>query len=272
MREWDAQESDTRESDTRTMGDGFLDIIFFAVVAGFIILRLRSVLGRRPGNGQRPPDAMARRGEAGEENVIPLPDRSHEDEDGLEPEAVNGPDKADAEGWDAGWDESRDDDGEPRPVVATEATLVAAGLTEIRMVDSSFEVDTFLEGARVAYEMIIAAFAGGDEQMLGQLLSDDVLDDFTGAIHDRQERKETLETTLVSLEAAEPLDARVVGDRAEVTIKFVAEISNVTRDAEGEVVAGDARAVNVVTDIWTFARDVSSTDPNWRLIETRSMN
>ncbi len=249
------------------MGDGFLDIIFFAVVAGFIILRLRSVLGRRPGNGQRPPDVMTRQGKAGEDNVIPLPDRSHEDDDQPEPEPVAGYDGDDDEAQDADWEE----DG-PRPVVATEATLVAAGLTEIRLVDSSFDVDTFLEGARVAYEMIIAAFAGGDEETLGQLLSDDVLDDFTGAIRDRQERNETLETTLVALEAAEPLDARVVGDWAEVTIKFVAEISNVTRDADGEVVAGDAMAVNVVTDIWTFARDVRSNDPNWRLIETRSMN
>jgi predicted lipid-binding transport protein (Tim44 family) len=263
MREWDAQ-----DSGTQTMGDGFLDIIFFAVVAGFIILRLRSVLGRRPGNGQRPPDVMTRQGKAGEDN-IPLPDRSHEDEDPNELEPATGYDEEyDKEGEEL-WP---DDDDEPRPVVATEATLVAAGLTEIRLVDSSFDVDTFLEGARVAYEMIIAAFAGGDEEMLGQLLSDDVLADFTGAIRDREERNETLETTLVSLEAADPLDARVVGDLAEVTIKFVAEISNVTRDAEGEVVAGDAMAVNVVTDIWTFARDVRSSDPNWRLIETRSMN
>ncbi|HJP23005.1 MAG TPA: Tim44/TimA family putative adaptor protein [Alphaproteobacteria bacterium] len=251
------------------MGDGFLDIILFAVVAGFIILRLRSVLGRRPGNGQRPPDVMTRQGKAGEDNVIPLPDHSNEDEEapGLEP----------ATGYDDGSEKDSDevrqgDDDEPRPVVATEATLVAAGLTEIRLVDSSFDVETFVEGARVAYEMIIAAFANGDEETLGQLLSDSVLDDFTGAIRDRQERNEILETTLVSLETADPLDARVVGDMAEVTVKFVAEISNVTRDAEGEVVAGDAMAVNVVTDIWTFARDVRSSDPNWRLIETRSMN
>ena len=148
----------------------------------------------------------------------------------------------------------------------------AAGLTQVKLADKDFDPIAFVNGAKVAFEMVIAAFAQGDSRSLRPLLSNDVYEDFTGAIKAREEANETLETTLVGFNDAEIIEAEVQGKTAFVTVKFVTEQVNVTRDTEGKVVDGDESHVTAITDIWTFARNTRSRDPNWTLVATRSSN
>ena len=231
------------------MGDGiqFLDIILFAAIAAFLVLRLRSVLGRRSGNEQgRKYDPFRKRGaeDAGEDKVISLPDRG-----------------AQAESQGAG-----------QGAEGAEGSPLEQGLTQIKMADRSFEPESFVGGAKVAFEMIITAFAGGDTKTLRPLLSNDVFEDFSGAIKTRIDNDETLESTLVGFTESDIIEAELQGKTAFVTIKFVSEQINVTRDAKGEVVDGDPGGVATVTDIWTFARNTRSRDPNWTLVATGSSN
>ena len=120
--------------------------------------------------------------------------------------------------------------------------------------------------------MVLSAFAMADHETMQQLLAEDVYLDFGAAIRDREERGETLETVLVALREVQPLEVRMNGKLAEVTIKFTAELVNTLRDEEGEVISGLPDISDDVVDIWTFARDVSSRDPNWLVIATRKAN
>ena len=228
------------------MGEGFqfLDIILFAMVAGFIFLRLRGVLGRRTGHEKPPADVIARRrAEDSEDNVVQLPDAEGQAEE----------DNAEATA----------DEGE---------VMVTAGLAQIKVADPSFKKGDFLAGARLAYEMIVTSFANGDTDTLRPLLNDEVYEDFLAAIRRRERKEETLETTLLAINSTDVIEARMACEIAEVTVKFVIEMVNLTLDAQGDVVSGDPRAVQEITDIWTFARDLAGRDPNWTLIATRSSN
>lgn len=222
------------------MGDGlpFLDIIFFAMVAAFLILRLRSVLGRRTGNERERQDPFSPKPEAEKDadNVVALPQRAK-----LAADLENAPPGS-----------------------------VAAGLTQIKLADPGFEEKQFIKGARAAFEMIVKAFANGDKETLRPLLANDVYDRFISAIDSRMARKETLETRLLSLNAADIIEARMKGAVAEVTVEFVSEQVNLTRNAEGEVIDGDPDEIESVVDIWTFRRDTRSDDPNWLLSATRT--
>lgn len=231
-------------------GFQFLDIILFAMVAAFLVLRLRSVLGRRTGHQPRPPDNMTpRRTEPEPEgNVIELPDRTGEH---AESPADTG--LADAPG-----------SGERSPL--------EAGLTQIQIADPSFKREEFLGGARSAFEMVVHAFAVGDTGTLRSLLNDDVFENFQTAIGDRLKAGQTLETTVIGIKSAEVIEAAMHGRNAVVTVKFVSEQVNVTRDTAGNAVDGDPNQVTDVIDIWTFSRNTRSRDPNWKLVETRSPN
>lgn len=218
----------------------YLDIIFFALVAAFVIFRLSRTLGSRPD------DSQIRRTQVDEgNNVISLRDGGR-----AEIEAPIG-----------------DEDAQLDPDVAP---LAAAGLAEIRLQDPTFDTKQFLGGAKAAYETVVTAFAAGDLDTLGKLLTRDVLDNFTQAIEERKERGETLETTVVGIGSADVVDARMAGRTAEVTVKFVTELMNVIRDATGSLPAGKSDSVREVIDIWTFVRDARGSDPNWALAETRS--
>jgi predicted lipid-binding transport protein (Tim44 family) len=221
----------------------FLEIVLFAMVAGFLILRLRSVLGRRTGHERRRPDPITARTAAEEarDNIVPLPDRGRPRER-EEEEALSS--------------------------VADAGAL--AGIAQIRSADRSFQPSEFVTGARRAFEMIVEAFAKGDSNTLRPLLSDEVFAQFDGAIRAREEARQTLTTTLVGIREAEIVDAALEGRTAQVTLRFLSEQINVTRDSEGRVVEGDPSAVAAVTDIWTFARNTASRDPNWVLVATAS--
>ena len=223
-------------------GFQFLDIILFAMVAAFLVLRLRSVLGRRTGNEDRQRDmSLQRQREADNEaNVIELADRT--------------------------------DDGEDMAIDAKPDDVLDTGITEIGLADPKFDADEFQGGARAAFEMIVHAFATADSGTLRSLLSEEVAANFQHAIEERLEAGETLETTVISIKSAEMIEAEMRGRHAAVTIKFVSEQVNVTRDTEGRIIEGDPNQVAEITDIWTFSRNTRARDPNWKLIETRSSN
>ena len=138
--------------------------------------------------------------------------------------------------------------------------------------DRSFELRTFLPGARTAYDMILNSFAGGDTDTLRALLDDEVFASFEHAIRDRESRGETLETRVAGVKSTDVVEARTRGRLAEITVKFVSEIVNVTRDSDNKVISGDERSAQSLTDYWTFVRDTRAGDPNWKLVATRSEN
>ena len=223
--------------------------IIFILLAVFVIYRLRSVLGRR--TGAEPPSlprinpANPASGDGG--NVVPLPTAN-----GLRPaNGVNQPPPADR------WKGVAEADGP-----------VAAGLDALSAADRSFDASAFLNGAKAAYEMIVVAFAKGDRRSLRDLLSKDVFDGFVGVIGEREARGETVETTFVSIDKADLTDAQMKAKVAQLTVRFVSKIITATRDKAGVVIEGSAEKVTDVTDIWTFARDTSSRDPNWKLVAT----
>ncbi len=226
------------------MGDGFLDLILFAMIAAFLVFRLRSVLGRRTGHERPPPDPLAQQPEEPpqQDNVIELHDRT-----GLEEQ-----------------DETFAAEDSDDPLVA--------GVAQIRSADSNFDPDEFCSGAGSAFEMVVQAFAAGDLKTLRSLLNDEVYDNFSAAVQQREEADEELETTVIGIKSTDILEARLEGRMAFVTVKFHSEQVNVTRDKSGEVVDGDPTQVTDVTDIWTFARNIRARDPNWTLVETRSSN
>ena len=237
------------------MGSGFqfFDIIIFAAIAAFLVLRLRSVLGKRTGHEQEPgtkydPFKPQHGEEASQDKVIPLPER----------DKVREPEMA--------------EDEDLTPDFEAGSSSLAGALTQIKLADRAFDVEAFTAGARAAFEMVIGAFAQGDTRTLRPLLSNDVYDDFSSAIKEREEANETLDTTLVGITEAEIIEAELQGKTAFVTIKFVSEQINVTRDAGGEVVDGAEDQVTSNTDLWTFARNTRSRDPNWTLVATSSPN
>ncbi len=224
-----------------TMNDGFqfIDIIFFAMVAAFLVLRLRSVLGRRTGN-ERPNEGFMRSGTGPTtDNVVELPDRRRNTPEGPQDSYVGTP--------------------------------VGAAMKQIHLADPSFAPQPFLEGAKAAFEMILGAFALGDTKALKPLLAPDVYAGFESAIAARTQAGETQESELVGFKSVEAIEAQMEGRKALVTVKFVTEQVNAVRDAGGNVVDGDPNRIAEVVDIWTFGRDTRSRDPNWQLVATSSL-
>jgi predicted lipid-binding transport protein (Tim44 family) len=225
------------------MSEGFayIDILFFAMVAAFIALRLRSVLGRRTGQERRRTGGFeGARSNGAADNVVALPDRS-----GAAVEV------------DAGIADLADG-------------RLKAGLTQIRLADPRFDSRQFVAGARSAFEMIVEAYSAGDKEVLRPLLADDVFNGFAGAIDQRRSAGQTLETQLMAIRSAELVDAELKGSTARIGIRFTSEQVNVIRDGANNVVEGDPGTAEEVVDIWTFERDTRSPDPNWTLVETRT--
>jgi len=233
--------------------NGFIDIysIIFLVLAIVIFLRLRNVLGRRTGNERPPFDPYSRRDAtkagAGNDKVISLPGRAPEGE-------LSSPDAE-----------------ERVKTVAPAGSALKDPLVAIAKADASFDPQKFLAGAKGAYEMIVTAYAEGDRKTLKQLLSKDVYDGFVSAIGERESRGETMEFKFVGIDKADITDAALKGGTEQVTIRFLSKLISATYDSGGKVIDGDPVHVGDVTDIWTFAREVASRDPNWKLVATESI-
>lgn len=216
-----------------------LGILLLAMVAGIILFRLYTVLGRRTGNEREPQDRLRRIGagaaQPAAENVLALPDRS----------AVS-PQQSDGE------------------------NAVAPALAEIERADRGFESTRFLEGARQAYKEVVTAFAARDREALRPLLSDEVYATFDAEIHAHEERNEKVNYALIGFSDVRIVHAELKGRIAEITVRFAAQFVSSTTDASGLVVEGDSKAVRDVEDVWTFDRDTRSNDPNWTLVATAS--
>lgn len=232
--------------------------ILFLVLAVVIFIRLRSVLGRRTGNERPPYDPYSpsenRVGSAKpSDTVVDLPRR----ETAPAPE-MPAPTAADIE--------ARLQDYAPK------GSPLAESLAALMRQDPRFDPAEFLNGAKIAYEMVVTAFAEGDESVLKQLLSEEVYDSFKRSIEERKARGEKAEMTLIGINKADLIEAEIKGKSAQLTVKFASEVISVTRDADNEIVEGDPEHVRELIDIWTFARDVAARDPNWKLVATETAN
>jgi predicted lipid-binding transport protein (Tim44 family) len=228
--------------------------IIFLALAVFIFLRLRSVLGQRTGRERPPYDPYSTRDAVrspARDKVVALPPRAAEPPPVRPVEAP----PASTDRWKG---------------VAESGSSVAAGLDAVAAADPGFDVKHFITGARTAYEMIVTAFAEGDRRQLRSLLSREVFDGFDAALGEREGRGETVETRFVSIDGSTITGAELRGRTAQITIRFVSKLISVTRDRSGNVTEGDAEKITDVTDVWTFARDVSSRDPNWKVAATEA--
>src|SRR5260370_3528947 len=154
--------------------------------------------------------------------------------------------------------------------VAEPGTPVWSGLDAIAAADKSFAPQAFLSGARMAYDMVVHAFAAGDSATLRGLLAPEAFANFDNAIRTRAAAGQKLTTTVVAIDGATISGARLVGATAQIDVRFAAKLASVTHDGAGAVVDGSPSAVADHVDVWTFARDVRSRDPNWLLTETES--
>jgi predicted lipid-binding transport protein (Tim44 family) len=228
--------------------------IIFLALAVFIFFRLRSVLGQRTGRERPPYDPYSARDAVrspASDKIVTLPQRPAEP-------AVSRP----AEPPPPPADRWKD--------VAESGSSVAAGLDAIAAADPSFDAKHFITGARAAYEMIVTAFAEGDRRQLRSLLSREVYDGFDAAIGERESRGETAESRFVSIDGSTITAAEQRARTAQITVRFVSKLISVTRGRTGNVIDGNAEKVTDVTDVWTFAREVSSRDPNWKVVATEA--
>ncbi len=224
------------------------------MVAVFIFLRLRAALGRRTGSENPPAEFGPARREKAEsrrekanENVVTLPGRTAT--------------RRDAEA--AASFPAIDSYAKP-------GTELNAQLTALARLDPSFDPKEFVNGGRMAYEMIVTAFADGDRKALRNLLSREVYDGFSNAIGEREKRGEHVKAQFVGIDDATIKSAELVRGEMHVTTRFVSQIISATYDTAGAVVDGDPEQVAEVIDLWTFARDPKSRDPNWKLVATES--
>ncbi len=228
------------------MPDIDLPTVIFALVALFVAYKLRSVLGTR-NDGERPSGGLIaplRRAPDAASPTVATPEPA-----GAGPAPLAPP----PERW--------------QGFAAPEAW---SGLDAIAAADRSFAPAEFLTGARAAYEMVVQAFAAGDRQTLQGLMAPEAFANFDAAIQARAAAGHTMTTTVVSIDDARIAAAHLTGSAAQVGVRFASKLASVTRDKAGEVVDGSAAEVADHLDLWTFARDVRSRDPNWRLTATQS--
>ena len=237
--------------------DGQINILTLLslIVAVIVIFKLRSVLGRRTPDDEARIDRNMRAQQAQEaasrDKVIAAPRPATEASAG----AATATATADAE-------------ARVKEFAAGNAA-VEAGLMQLSRLDPTFDPKHFVEGAKQAYEMIVTAFAEGNRKVLKDLLSKEVYDGFSEAITDRESRQEMIDQSFVGINKVVLVEAEAKGSEAQLTTRFDSQLISATRDRGGNVVAGDPQRVKDVTDIWTFARDLSSRNPNWRLVATQ---
>ena len=222
-------------------GSSYADILILALIAGFILLRLRSVLGDKVGHdspsyfnkiaASKPPQP---------EPIVQLDEKSIK----LRP---------------------RDED--PYLVSVDDKDIVAA-INGMKDKDPQFTATAFLQGARMAYEMVFDAFAKGDRKTLSMLLSDDLLKTFSAELDAREKSADKAETTLVSVKAKDITEASLRGSVATIKVMFESEQISLVRNSDGEIIQGDASHSDQVMEDWVFERNMTSKNPNWKIIET----
>lgn len=219
------------------MNSSLLQLLVLAGIAVFLVLRLRSVLGSR--------DGFEKPAEPG---------------NGARSRADNRPDFEVIEG------------GPDHDIVdhVPEGSPAARALAEMKRIEPSFGVGDFLGGARGAYEMILMGFERGQVDELIPFLAPDVYETFADVVQQRQEQGLTIEAEFVGVRETALHDATFDPEtrRAEITVRFIGELTSVVKDAQGTVIEGSPTAIKRQKDIWTFARVMGSDDPNWQLVAT----
>ncbi len=217
-----------------------VEIVILAMIAAFLGLRLYSVLGRRAEHEEEPIQGRFE-GQPGADQAPRAPQPQ-------QPEVL-----------------------QPFPgnrEYPSATPMVERGLREIASADPRFDAFAFMDGARAAYRMVLEAFWQGDKDQLRHLCDDDVYESFAAAIDARNEAGETLDNRLVRIEDTAIVSAEVASRMARITVRFQADIAAVTRNADGQVIAGSLDDAVEAIDVWTFSRDVTSADPDWLLDET----
>lgn len=226
------------------MGDNFqfFDIILFGMIAAFLVLRLRSVLGRRKddeavGKNDERFTTEAHENDNENDNIVSLPS------------------------------------SEERKVEQDQKVLDPEDKLLIEVVNHipNFDKIEFLVGARTAFEMIVEGFAAGDRKLLSNLLNKEVYGNFEQSIADREKDSLILENTLIRIVDCQIIEGSVDGSDVFITVKIISEQINVTRNNDGNTVDGDPEHITTITDIWTFSRNTNDKDPNWELVATRSV-
>nr|WP_321455190.1 Tim44/TimA family putative adaptor protein [uncultured Cohaesibacter sp.] len=233
-----------------------LTSVVFLIIAVVLFWRLKDVLGTRTGNEADPFDPFSDHENTGEktappaddvgDNVIALPERVENEKEAAE-EKTRRIEK-----------------------IAPEGSSLNAALSQLMVMDRSFDPDSFVSGAKIAYEMIVTAYAEGDRKTLKKLLAADVFAGFTSALDQREANKLRVDFTFIGINKCSIVEAEIAGNEAQITVRFVSSITSCTKDDVGHVIEGDPNAVEEVTDIWTFSRDVTSRNPNWKLVGTES--
>lgn len=223
------------------MGDyGFIDIVLFAMIAAFLILRLRSVLGKHRNSGE------------GKSNLgLHTLTQSHK----TDKQPAEGDSKEESKTYPQNSEKDKD----------------GVDLAEIQGAIPGFEKGEFLAGVRAAFEIIVNSFSSGDKEKLAGLLSDEVFNNFSSAITDRERLGHVSESSLIRIIDTVLLEANISDGSVLLTVKILSEQINATKGEQGEVVDGNPELVLEVADIWTFSKEIESPDPNWRLVATRSL-
>ncbi len=228
--------------------------IILLVVAIIVAWRLRSVLGTRTGHEKRI-DLPLPGQEPAREPATKTDDTPAAERDGQDDDVRYGLPEEEKPVWEG---------------VAEEHSLLARMLQRMKDIDPAFDARHFLEGAKAAYEMIVTAFAEGDRKTLKPLLDKEVYQRFVAAIDEREKQGLTQEFQFVGLDEAKLTKAALDGKTAQLTVKFTSKVISVTRDSQGNVVQGNPEKLATVKDVWTFERDLTSKDPNWRLVSTEA--
>jgi predicted lipid-binding transport protein (Tim44 family) len=231
--------------------------LIFLVIAVVLFMRLRNILGTRTGHEEPPQDQYYRDADKKDpsraptaddvgDNVISLPGRD-------EAEAAN--------------EEKKQRQLEK---IAPAGSTLNAALVQVMALDKTFDPEGFVFGAKMAYEMVVTAFAQGDRKTLKKLLAADVFSGFVAAIDERESLDHRVDFTFVGINKASILEAEMAGKEATITVRFISSITSCTKDDIGHVIEGDPNAGEEVTDIWTFSRTVTSRNPNWKLVATEA--
>jgi hypothetical protein len=221
------------------------DILIYALVAAGLVFWLKSIIGTRHGDERERPNPFTPARE--DTDLKPQTDPGFK---GITPEPLNM-----REGLERHMN--------------IEGKFAEDSLREIAAADRNFELPHFLNGAQEAFIAIVTAFAAGDRETLQDLLSEPVYNSFEQVITDREKSGQKAEVEIQSVRRTDVMEASLKGEMAYITVRFIADETNVLRNKDGEIISGDPDQMNDTIDIWTFGRNISSKDPSWLLYETR---
>lgn len=224
-------------------------LVIALIIMAVIFVQLRNVLGKRIGFEKPPFDSYSRHSKKQVEteatdNIVSLPHH-------------NSSKKSDFSEIDA---------------IAPEGSPLNEGLRALRKIDSHFSPQFFIKGAQIAYEMIVTAFAKGDREQLKKLLSQDVFESFSAALEKREKNKEKVQFTFVGINKIEFVAAAIQDKEEFITVRIISEMISVTYNEKEELIDGDPNTIVEIRDVWTFARNSLSSDPNWKLFATEDEN